>query len=325
MPAMFPLRSTVTTLRLQSAPPTGDDSSSDGSSDVVSDVGSEIKVTLDRWSLGELGLSDLLTALAVIAAGFVVAWLLRRLINRGARNMTGAALVAAGTVGKLAGAFAHLLAAALALEILGFSLGPILILILIAIVVLLLLRPMITNLSSGLLLQLRGALDVGDLVRTTRNVFGVVQEITTRTTVLDTSDGRRIHVPNSDVLNDIIINYTSLGRLRSTFDITVNQDENLDLVISTMRLALTQVDGILTEPAPDVEVHNVLGRFVVVRALVWYEPTLEARRSAIDRCIRAVLADLHAADVTLDGPALADIFADVSSNGDFSSDDTDSN
>ncbi|MFW2333735.1 mechanosensitive ion channel family protein [Ilumatobacter sp.] len=302
----------------------GDESSGDSGNGLVSDVGNEIKVTLDRWSVGQLGLGDLLAAMGVIVGGFVVAWLLRRIIHRGARNMTGAALTAVGTVGKLAGAFVHLLAAALALEILGFSLGPILILILIAVVVLLLLRPMITNLSSGLLLQLRGALDAGDLVRTTRDALGVVQEITTRTTVLDTADGRRIHVPNSDVLNDVIVNYTSLGRLRSTFDITVHHEENLDLVVSTMRLALTQVDGILTEPEPEVQVHDVLGRFIVVRALVWHDPTLEARRSAIDRCIRAVLADLHAAHVTLDGPALADVFADVSSNGDSSSDDTDS-
>ena len=134
----------------QGSDQTSDDNSGSSDGDLVSDVGTEIKVTLDRWSVGQLGLGDLVAALGVVAAGFVVAWLLRRLIRRGARNMSGAALVATGTVGKLAGAFVHLLAAALALEILGFSLGPILILILIAIVVLLLLRPMITNLSSGL-------------------------------------------------------------------------------------------------------------------------------------------------------------------------------
>ncbi len=331
MPILASLSTEFASLLVRTAPGQsgdqsgGDQSGGDSGGNLVSDVGTEIKVTLDRWSVGQLGLSDLLAALGVIAGGFVVAWLLRRVIHRGARNMTGAALAAAGTVGKLAGAFVHLLAAALALEILGFSLGPILILILIAIVVLLLLRPMITNLSSGLLLQLRGALDAGDLVRTTRDALGVVQEITTRTTVLDTADGRRIHVPNSDVLNDVIVNYTSLGRLRSTFDITVNHEENLDLVISTMRLALTQVDGILTEPEPEVQVHDVLGRFIVVRALVWHAPTLEARRSAIDSCVRVVLADLRSADVTLDGPALAKLFTDDSSSDDTSSDDTNSN
>jgi len=322
MPILVSMSAAITSVVVRTAPDqSGDQSGGDSNNDLVSDVGSEIKVTLDRWSVGQLGLSDLLVALGVIAGGFVVAWFLRRLINRGARNMTGAALTAAGTVGKLAGAFVHLLSAALALEILGFSLGPILILILIAVVVLLLLRPMITNLSSGLLLQLRGALDAGDLVRTTRDGFGVVHEITTRTTVLDTSDGRRIHVPNSDVLNDIIINYTSLGRLRSTFEITVNHEENLDLVLSTMRLALTQVDEILTEPEPEVQVLRVVGRYIIVRGLVWHEPTLEARRSAIDSCVRAVLADLSAADVTLDGPALAELFSADSSNVDTVSDD----
>jgi small conductance mechanosensitive channel len=218
--------------------PSGDNSSSGG---LVSDVGNEIKVTLDKWSVGQLGLSDLIAAVAVIVGGFVVAWLINRLVRRAARNMSGAALSATGTIGQLVGGSVILLAAALALEILGFSLGPILILILIAVVALLLLRPMITNLSSGLLLQVRGALDVGDLVMTTGGVLGVVQEITTRTVSIDTSDGRRVHVPNSDVLNDVIVNYTVRGCRRSTFELMVSCAEDHDHLLSTNYLALKQV------------------------------------------------------------------------------------
>mgnify|MGYP001815660367 CR=1 FL=1 len=295
------------------------DGSSDGNSDssLVSDVGSEIKVTLDRWSVGQLGVSDLLAALAVVVAGFVVAWLLRRLIHRGARNVRGAALVAVETVGKLAGAFVHLLAAALALEILGFSLGPILILILITIVVLLLLRPMITNLSSGLLLQLRGALDVGDLVRTTRDEFGVVREITSRTTVLDTDDGRRVHVPNSDVLNDVIVNYTSLGHLRTSFDVTVACDEDLDLVTSTVLEALGDVEEIRSEPPPEVQLADVLGRLVVIRVHMWHAPTVRAHRAAIDLGLRTALVALDRVGVELAGPTAAQLFAEHSTRHDL--------
>lgn len=288
---------------------TGGDSS-ESSGDLISDLSTELEVTLNRWSVGQLGLADIIVATGVVVGGFVVAWLLRRLIQRAARGLSGTAQTAAGTVGKLAGAAVHLISAALALEILGFSLGPILMLIVVVIVVVLLMRPMITNLSDGLLLQLRGALDNGDLVLAAGGVLGVVEEITTRTTVIATSDGRRVHIPNSEVLNDVIVNYSSSGHLRSSFEVTVGGDENLELVVSTMRLALAQVDEILNDPQPEVEVARLVGRLVVVRALVWHAPTLRSRRAAIDGGIRAVVADLTEAGIALDGPSLAELQSD---------------
>lgn len=323
MSVCLPELSVSTTRAIQAfQSPTGDPSSEDSGGDLVSDVGTEIKVTLDRWSVGQLGVSDFLAAAAVVATGFVVAWVLRRLIQRGARRMTGAARTAIGTLGKLVGVSVHLLAAALALEILGFSLGPILILILIAILAILLLRPMITNLSSGLLLQLRGALDAGDLVLTTRDGLGVVQEITARTTVIDTSDGRRIHVPNSSVLNDVIVNYTSLGRRRSSFEVMVRYDENLDRVMSTMRLALARTDEVHTDPEPEVQVVRVVGKLVVIRALVWHPPSQEAQRAALDAGIRNVLTDLASSGIALEGPTLVEVDSGASASPTSAREDT---
>jgi small conductance mechanosensitive channel len=278
---------------------------------IVSDIGSEIKVTLDRWSVGQLGVSDLIAAAAVILLGFIVARVLKWLMLRGARKVNDQSLAAVGALARLAGVGVHLVAAAIALEMLGFSLGPIFILLLIAIVVLLALRPLITNLSSGLLLQLRGALEAGDLVLTTGDVLGVVQEITTRTTVIDTSDGRRVHVPNSQVLNDVIVNYTSLGRRRSSFEVMVRYDENLQLTLSTIRLALTQVDAIHTDPRPEVQVVRMLGQLVVIRTLVWHPPSQAAQRAALDEAICRVIADLRLAGIALDGPTAVDLHLDA--------------
>jgi small conductance mechanosensitive channel len=295
-----------------------DDTSTDGSGsggDFFSDVGGELQVTLDRWSAGQLGVSDLIAAGIVIAVGFLLAWVARRLVQRAARHLTGPALTAVGTLGQLAGGSIVLLATALALEMLGFSLSPILILILIVVVALLLLRPMITNLSSGLLLQVRGALDVGDLVMTTGGVFGVVDEITTRTVSIDTSDGRRVHIPNSDVLNDAIVNYSTRGCWRSSFELMVSCDTDLDVVLSTITLALSQVDEIQNDPPSEVEIARVTGRLVTVRALIWHSPEPAARRAAIDAGIRAAIGDLRLAGIELDGPTLLELESEGPDDG----------
>ena len=145
-------------------------------------------------------------------------------------------------------------------------------------------------------------------------MVGVVQEITTRTTVIDTSNGRRVHVPNSQLLNDVIVNYTSLGRRRSSFEVMVRYDEDLQLTLSTMRLALTQVDAIHTDPRPEVQVVRMLGQLVVIRALVWHLPSLAAERAALDAGIRRVIADLRTAGIALDGPTAVDLYADVAAS-----------
>ena len=285
--------------------------SGESGDDLVSNVGNEIKVTLDRWSVGQLGVQDLLAAAAVIAVGVVLAWVLTRLIRRRSRKLTGGAGTAVRTLEKLVAVSINLFAAALALEILGFSLGPILVIVLVVVVLALVLRPMITNLSSGLLLQFRGALTVGDLVSTAGGVVGVVQEISTRTTVIDTSDGRRVHVPNSDVLNDVIVNYTSLGQRRSAFDVMVRHDQDLELLMSTMRLALAQVGEIDNDPKPEVQVARVIGQWVLVRSLVWHAPSQRSQRSALDSGIRAVVAELRAAGLDLGGPSLLEVGSDL--------------
>ena len=282
-------------LRQTDSEPTSD--SPDG--DIVSDVGNEIRVTLDRWTAGHLGIADLVAASIVMAVGFVLAWFVKWLIRRAADKLSGTALASVGAMAQLAGGSVVLLAGVFALEILGFSLGPVLILI--GVVALLLLRPMITNLSSGLLLQVRGALDVGDLV-STGDIAGVVAEITTRTVIIDTTDGRRVHVPNSDVLDNPIVNYTVRGRRRSSFDVTMRWDTDLDLAMSTMRLELSRVEEVESDPPPEVQVAGAIGGLVVIRSLVWHAPEPNAERAALDAGLRAVIVGLEAAGLALDGP-----------------------
>ncbi len=274
----------------------------DGSADrLVSDVGDEIKVTLDQWSRGQLDFGDLLIALAILTAGALLAWLASRIAKRMARKHEGAARAAIATGGILLASFVALFAVALALEVLGFGLGPILILFLLVVVAVLLVRPLITNLTSGVLLQVRGAIEAGNLVHA-NGVLGVVREINARSVVVDSSDGRRIHLPNTQVLADKIENYSTLGRLRSSFELMVRSSVDLNAVTATLMSAFDDLESVLDEPRPEVQVDRLAGELVVLRAYVWHEPTTAAARTAVDEAARSALAELEAAGLQLDGP-----------------------
>lgn len=269
--------------------------------DLVSELGDEIEVALNRWSVRQLEVTDLIAAASVVAVGVVLAWLARGISRRIARRTTGTARSAIAVAGLLIASSVVLLAFALALEMLGFSLGPILVIVFVAVVTLLLLRPLIINLSSGLLLQTRGALGPGDLVQT-NNVLGVVNEINAHSLVLDTTDGRRVHVPNSDVLSDTIENYSARGRRRSSLDIMVSCDADIDGVAATIVGALDPLHAVLDDPPPEVQVAALVGRLVVLRLYVWHDPPTAAERAAIDAAARAILAAVDVGAVDLDGP-----------------------
>lgn len=268
---------------------------------LVSDVGDEIKVTLDRWSAGQLGVADILIAGAITVVGALLAWSASRISKRIARRHDGPARAAIATGGLLAASLLVLFAVALSLEVLGFGLGPILILFLLLIVAALILRPLITNLSSGVLLQVRGAIEAGNLVEAD-GVLGIVREINARSVVIDTNDGRRVHLPNTKVLADKIENYSTLGRRRSSFELMVSSGVDLDAVTATLLSAFGNLDSVLDEPLPEVQVVRLAGKFVVVRAYVWHEPSTSAARSALDDATRTALVELDAAGVQLDGP-----------------------
>lgn len=282
---------------------TEDPSGGDTSGDLASDLGSEIRVTLDRWSVGQLGADDLLVAVGILAVGAFLAWLSSRIAKSIARRADGAVRAAIATSGLLVASAVMLLSGSLALEVLGFSLGPMLVLVLVLVVGILLLRPILTNLSSGVLLQIRAALEAGDLIRT-NGVLGVVHEINARSVVLDTSDGRRVHVPCNEVLGDTIENYTSLGRRRSSIDLLLATAEDLEQAIATVIAAIVEVEEVLDDPLPEVQLDHLVGECVVLRVYFWHQPATAAQRAAVDAVGAAAVASLAVAGVHLGSPQL---------------------
>ncbi len=239
----------------------------------------------------------------MFAVAAAAAWIMRRLINRWSRRLEGSAAAAASLLGQLLSLGLYLLATVIALEILGFSLGPVLIIIVVLVVVLLFLQPVVKNLSSGFVLQLRGSFKPGDLVQTDE-IIGVVEEISTRAVVLVTNDGRRVHIPNNQFVDETLVNYTTLGRRRSELSILLPERSDIDEVAVRVTGAIHDMADVLTEPAPEVVVQGFDGAQPRLRVLFWHGPELAAERAARHRVGRA-LADLTRRDeVVLADPSV---------------------
>ncbi|WP_247235763.1 mechanosensitive ion channel family protein [Telluribacter sp. SYSU D00476] len=82
------------------------------------------------------------------------------------------------------------------------------------------------NFMSGIFLSFRHPLRVGDLVKT-NDYFGTVIEINLRDTVLRTLQGQRVIIPNKEVFQNPIENFTTTGRRRMDMTVGVSYGDDL--------------------------------------------------------------------------------------------------
>ena len=269
----------------RTAPPADD--GGDVAGDLASEVDSGIKVALDKWSIGQIGWPDFWLAIAVFAAAVLLAYLIRRLIKRSTRSLDGSAAAAIAVLGQMVSVGIYLFAIAIVLEVLGFTLGPVLIIALLVVVLLVVLRPIVQNLSSGLLLQLRGQCRPGDVVAIDGEV-GTVEEVNTRAVVLATADGRTVLLPNDKVIADKLINYSRRGRRRSHITVMLPGDTDLDSMTQRVIELLMELPGVLGDPPPAVVVTGFGGTQIWADVQFWYSPEIEAEITARDQVGRAL-------------------------------------
>lgn len=83
------------------------------------------------------------------------------------------------------------------------------------------------NLISGVYMSLRRIFTIGDLV-CTNGYVGKVKQIDLRSTTLTTLDGREVVIPNKQIFENPIENYTSSGRRRVDLAVGISYAEDLD-------------------------------------------------------------------------------------------------
>lgn len=99
------------------------------------------------------------------------------------------------------------------------------------------------NFLSGILMAFRKPLRVKDLVET-NGYMGTVEHISIRTTVLSTFQGQEVMIPNKDVFNNPITNYTKTGRRRVDLPVGVSYGDDLRKVEQLVKDTISALDGV---------------------------------------------------------------------------------
>lgn len=245
---------------------------------------------------------EIAVAIAILVFAWPLSALLARVARRIARRVPSTPDYVPELVGRSIRALTILIAVAWAMSLLGVDVGWFaLVVALVAVIVFLMVRPLIENLAAGLLLQSRPSFGVGDEIKT-NGFTGDVVLINARSTVIQTRDWRRIHIPNEDVLDNAIEVYTAFERRRSAFVIGVDYAANIAEVEQVLLRAMKGVEGVFSEPAPQVQARGFGDGVTLMRLRWWHDAKLSAESRTLDRVVRAVKSALDEAGIDMPSP-----------------------
>ncbi len=111
----------------------------------------------------------------------------------------------------------------------------------------------LSNFASGVLIVLFRPYRVGDFIEAA-GINGVVEQVQILTTVLKTGDNKQVIVPNGQIMDSIITNYSANDTRRVDMVVGVSYDDDLDKVRATIEELVAAEERILDEPACKIAV-----------------------------------------------------------------------
>jgi small-conductance mechanosensitive channel len=236
-----------------------------------------LQVGLGGAELFGVALSVLVGRLVAFVAGFLLVWLVGRLVLiplllrllesrgftqalRGLAASLAQALVLFGAVAVafMAAGFPSFLTAAATLSgalalALGFAA-----------------QDLIGNFVAGVFIIKDEPFGVGDWIEWNDNA-GRVEEIDLRVSKIRTFDNEQITVPNGELANNAVTNPVAYDKLRQKFVFGIGYEDDIDLAREAIVEEITAIDGVLGDPVPDTRVTELGDSAVGIQARFWID------------------------------------------------------
>ncbi len=152
------------------------------------------------------------------------------------------------------------------------------------------LQAQLSSLAAGIMLILFRPFRIGDFIEA-GGVSGTVVDIHMVKTVLRTGNNQIVHVPNAQIWNSPIINFSSEPTRRIDLTVGVSYDADLRHTRQVLESVLGAEERILENPAPVIAVAEMADSAILFKVRPWvktadYWPVLfaltEATKNALD-------------------------------------------
>ena len=126
----------------------------------------------------------------------------------------------------------------------------------------------LSNFAGGILILLLKPFGVGDYIESTGH-NGTVEEIQIFYTILNTPDNKKVIIPNSDLSNSSVVNYSANDNRRVDFEFDVSYDSDINVVRNILKRVADEDSRVLKDVEPQIQVSQYADSGYVVIFRVW--------------------------------------------------------
>ncbi len=163
------------------------------------------------------------------------------------------------------------------------------------------LQDVMKNFAAGVILLAQQPFRVGEMIQV-GEFEGWVQAIDLRSTEIRTLDGRIVILPNAEVLNHAIVNYTRSLQRRIEVVAGVAYGSDLKRVRQAALEAIRSLPGFLEDPPPMVVFREFGDSAIQVSVLVWVDTAQVSLLAARDAAIEAIKRAFDAQGIIIPFP-----------------------
>ena len=128
----------------------------------------------------------------------------------------------------------------------------------------------LANLAGGLMILIFKPFKIGDFIESS-GAIGVVDDITIFYTTITTVDNKKVFVPNGDLMNANVTNYSAHDTRRIDQDFKITNDIDAELVKKVLLEAANGTQGVLPDPAPFARLTAVDDDTYIFTVRAWCE------------------------------------------------------
>lgn len=125
-----------------------------------------------------------------------------------------------------------------------------------------------SNFVSGVFIALKKPFEKGHVVET-NGYQGIIEEIQIRTTVIRTLQGLHLMIPNRDIMQRPLINYSLAADRRIEVNFVISLHNDMPKVLKTAKDALLSIEYRHREKEPEVYLSSVRDNVVIVACWFW--------------------------------------------------------
>ena len=262
--------------------------------------------------LSGLSLSDWVWAGSIILGSFLIAYIFRKVLARAWSDPDSS--YATKVIARLISYVIVVFGLVYALGQIGVSVGPLLgALGVVGLALAFAFQDILENFIAGILMVLRRPFTIGDQI-TTNDYSGTVEDVTLRSMAMRTYAGERVYVPNAMVWKNVIVNHTELGQRRTTIEVGVSYDADLDHAAAVMAAATTSIEGVSASHPVEIFVEEFGESSIDFAVRFWHQPQKAVEWAIRDQVARALKRALDDAGIEIPFPQRVVYMKDGSSD-----------